>query len=181
MTPKKEAGQALCAAAMVVLRRPAVPPGVRVEAQARGKQRRARDMEGEALVEFAFVLPLLLALVLGLIAFGITLNAYLTLTNATNLSAQLLSISRGQTTDPCNTTVQAFYTAAPNLVQKNLKFTILLDGNNVGGTSCSGAAGDLVEGTTAQVTVTYPCNLNLFGFTFTPSCTLTAETAEDIQ
>ncbi len=58
---------------------------------------RARNEEGQALLEFAYVVPLLLALVLGIIMFGAALNNYLVLTDATAVGARVLSISRGQT------------------------------------------------------------------------------------
>jgi len=160
----------------------AASPGVRVEARSRGKQARARDEQGQTLVEFALVLPLLLTLLLGIIYFGIALNNYITLTNATNVGAQLLSFSRGQTTDPCLTTKQAVIAAAPSLAQANLKFTIALNGTNVATNtatpSCPTAS--LVATQSAAVTVTYPCNLTFF--TFNPgTCTLTAQTTEAIQ
>lgn len=183
--------------------RSAASPGVRVEARSRGERAsaRRRDEQGQALLEFAFVMPILLILVFGVFVFGIALNNYLVLTNATSISSQLLAISRGQTTDPCNTTAQAFYAAAPNLTHGNLTFTIVLDGTASGGVvngttvygpgstpACSssstttGAAADLVSGTAAQVTVAYPCNLNVFGFNFAPQgCTLTAKNAEVVQ
>jgi Flp pilus assembly protein TadG len=155
----------------------------------RGKRAwvRARDEDGQTLVEFAFVMPLLLTLVFGIIVFGIALNNYLVLTNATNISAQVLSISRGQTTDPCNTAVQAFYSAVPNLNKANLTFSFVLNGSSYSGTSCSssstttGAAGNLVAGQNAQLTVTYPCNLNFFGYTPASGCTLTAQVSEVVQ
>lgn len=160
-------------------------PGVRVEARSSGKQARARDEQGQALLEFAFVLPVLLTLLLGVIVFGLALQNYLSLTNATNLSAQLLSMSRGQTLDPCQTTSQAVYAAAPNLIQANLKFTIVLNGttvtNNQKAPSCSGGQQYLVASQNAQVTVTYPCNLNFFLFNPAPGCTLTAQTTEIVQ
>ncbi len=160
-----------------------------VEAQSRGNpmRARARTEEGQAIIEFAFVMPVLFTLVCGVIVFGIALNNYLVLTNATNISAQQLSISRGQTTDPCNTAVQAFYSASPNLIQSSLTFSFVLDGTSYSGTSCSssstttGAAGNLVSGQTAQVTVTYPCNLTFFGFNPASGCTLTAKVSEVIQ
>ena len=148
---------------------------------------RARGEEGQAIIEFAFVMPVLFTLVFGVIVFGIALNNYLVLTNATNISAQQLSISRGQTTDPCNTAVQAFYSAAPNLIQSSLTFSYVLNGSSYSGTSCSssstttGAAGNLVSGQTAQLTVTYPCNLKFFGFNSASGCTLTAKVSEVIQ
>lgn len=163
-------------------------PGVRVEARSSGKQvrARARDEQGQALLEFAFVLPVLLTLLLGVIVFGLALHNYLTLTNATNLGAQLLSMSRGQTLDPCQTTSQAVYAAAPNLIPANLKFTIVLNGTSVATNqpspvTCSGGQQYLVASQNAQVTVTYPCNLNFFIFNPAPGCTLTAQTTEIVQ
>jgi Flp pilus assembly protein TadG len=145
----------------------------------------ARDERGQALLEFALVLPLLLALLLGIVMFGIVFNQYLTLTNATTIGAQLLSVSRGQTTDPCQTTSQAVYAAAPSLNQADLKFTIVLNGtsvaNNVAVPSCGAGGQYLVASTNAQVTVTYPCNLKFFGFNPPSSCILTAQTTEIVQ
>ena len=167
----------------------AAPAAVPVGAPSKGNHvlGRARHEEGQAIIEFAFVMPVLLTLVFGVITFGIALNNYLVLTNATNVSAQQLSISRGQTTDPCNTAAQAFYSAAPNLAQSSLSFSYTLNGTSYTGTSCSssstttGAAGNLVSGQTAQLTVTYPCNLKFFGFNPASGCTLTAKISEVIQ
>lgn len=160
-----------------------------VEAQPKDKQlcARARNEKGQAIIEFALVMPLLLTLVFGVIVFGIALNNYLVLTNATSISAQLLAVSRGQTTDPCNTAVQAFYSAAPNLTRTGLSFSYVLNGSSYAGTSCSsgstttGAAGNLVAGQSAQLAVTYPCNLKFIGFSPSSGCTLTAQVSEVIQ
>jgi len=142
-------------------------------------RRRRGDEDGTALIEFALTAPVLLLLVTAIVSFGIALNNYLQLTNATNASAQALSISRGQTSDPCATTVSAFESAAPRLTQKSLNFSIALNGSTVGGTSCPTAT--LVESEPAQVTVTYPCNFS-FIYNFAPgSCTLSAQTAEAVQ
>lgn len=155
---------------------------------------------GQALYEFALVLPILGMMVLGVIVFGIALNNYLEMTNASAAGAQALAISRGQTLNPCTTVSGPFYNAAPNLTQANLKFTITI-GPPPGGTgssytlasnqaspSCpasspsSPPASDLTQGATATVAVTYPCNLTVFGVRFGPNtCTLTAQTAESIQ
>ena len=144
-----------------------------------GARLRSGNEDGQALIEFALSVPMLLLLVTAIVSFGIVLNNYLELTNATNASAQALSISRGQTSDPCATAVSAFETAAPTLHTSNLGFTIALNAVNVGGTSCPTAT--LVEGQPAQVTVTYPCNFS-FIYNFTPSsCSLRALTAEAIQ
>jgi len=156
---------------------------VRVEARSSGKpaRGRARDEQGQAMVEFALALPLLLTVLIGLVEFGVAFNKDLQLTYATDAAAQVLSISRGQTTDPCQTTSQAVYSAAPYLNQSNLNFTIVLDGHSFTTPSCSGGQQYLFESQSAQVKVTYPCNLQLFGFSPAPNCALTAQTTVLIQ
>jgi Flp pilus assembly protein TadG len=173
-------------------------------AQVRGNDRgggeRDRSERGQALLEFGFLLPILMAVLLGMIVFGIALNNYLELTNGTTAGAQAISISRGQTLDPCGTVAAPFYAAAPNLTQANLSFTITTStGPGGSGTSQtiwpSGAspscpassttsppASYLVQGGTVTVTVTYPCNLVVFHINYAPStCTLTGQSAEAIQ
>jgi Flp pilus assembly protein TadG len=140
--------------------------------------RRRLHRRGQAVLEFALGLPLLLTLITGLVMFGVAFNNELTLTYATDAAAQLLSISRGQTTNPCQTTANAFYASAPYLTQADLTFTIVLNGTSHTGTSCSGAA--LVESETAQVTVTYPASIGIFGFGIS-NFNLTAQTTALIQ
>jgi Flp pilus assembly protein TadG len=146
-----------------------------------------RNEKGSSLIEFALCLPPLLILMTGIFAFGITLGNYVTLTNAVSVGAMQLAISRSQTLDPCATVVSAVYNAAPNLKQTGMTFSYSLNGHAYSGTSCSstsyttGAPGYMVQGTTAQVTVTYPCNLRIYRQNTFPSCLLTATTAELIQ
>ncbi len=148
---------------------------------------RLRDDAGQSLVEFAVTLPVLLLVLTGLCTFGIAINSYMQLTEATNVGARQLAISRGQTTDPCSTASTAMIDAAPLLKSSSLTFKWNFNGNAYSGTSCSsaststGAAGNLVEGTTASMTVTYPCSLKVYGATLISSCVLTAQTAELVQ
>jgi Flp pilus assembly protein TadG len=50
--------------------------------------------DGQAMVEFAIVLPILLVVVLGIIQFGIMFNHYLTLTDAVRAGARQAAVSR---------------------------------------------------------------------------------------
>jgi Flp pilus assembly protein TadG len=183
-----------------IARRVAASLGVRLNARCRAKRDGARGERGQALLEFGFLLPILMGVLLGMIVFGIALNNYLELTNGTTAGAQAISVSRGQTTDPCMTVATPFYAAAPNLTQTNLSFTITTStGPGGSGTSqtlwgsgaspsCPAAsttsppASYLVQGGTVTVKVTYPCNLTVFHINYAPSgCTLTGQSAEAIQ
>lgn len=67
------------------------------------RNRTPRDETGAVMVEFAFVLPLLLMLVIGIIEFGRGYNAKIELTGAAREGARALAL--GQTTDEAATAV----------------------------------------------------------------------------
>jgi Flp pilus assembly protein TadG len=169
----------------------AASPGGRVGIRSLGERARAHhrtgNERGQALVEFAVCLPLLMLILTGMMTFGIALHNYLEMTNAVSVGARLIAISRGQTTDPCATVATAVYNAAPLLKRTSLTFSLALNGTTYPGTSCSspdittGAAGNLVKGSDAQLTVKYPCNLKVFGYNYAPSCIMTTRTTELIQ
>ena len=157
-----------------------------------GRLARARNEEGQSIIEFALVLPMLMTIAMGIFVFGLAFSNYQMLTNGANMGAQALAFSRGQTLDPCKTVASAFYSAAPTLSQKTLTFTITvtpppsgvtnpLGGTTSSSTSTTTGAAALPAGSQASVTVTYPCNLILFGHNFAPTCNLSAQTAEVIQ
>ena len=108
-----------------------MPIGRRTEAsmELRANARCVRERAGErgqSLFEFALVLPILMLVLVGMITFGIALNNFLELTSGATAGAQALSVSRGQTADPCSGGSPHFMRAAPNLAQTNLKFTITI-------------------------------------------------------
>lgn len=168
---------------------------VRAETRLRGELGRfllsAGSEKGQALVEFALVLPVLLLVVTGITTFGIALNNYLQLTEAVGIGGQALSVSRGNTTDPCNT-VSSAVEGASSLTSSSLSFTTKIytsssSSTSYSGASCSststttGAAGNLTQGQAAVVTVTYPCSLAVYNFNIAPTCNLTAQVTEIIQ
>jgi len=174
-------------------KRSTAPMDLRVNARSAGERKGER---GQAMFEFALLLPILMLILLGMIVFGIAMNNYLEMTNGATAGAQALAISRGQTLDPCMTVSGPFFAAAPNLTQANLKFTITVTQggssnvlvSNTANPSCPAAnttsppASYLTQGATATVTVTYPCNLKIFGINFAPpTATFTAQTAESVQ
>ena len=148
---------------------------------------RAGSERGQSLVEFAVSLPLLLVVLTGIFTFGFAFNNYLMLTDAVAVGGRQLAISRGQTTDPCATAANVVYGVAPFLTKSSLGFTFVLNGATYTGATCSssstttGAAGNLVQGGTAKITVTYPCKLSVFGANYAPGCTLTSQNTEVVQ
>jgi Flp pilus assembly protein TadG len=158
-----------------------------------------REDKGSQLVEFALVVPLLVTIVMGIITFGQAFGTYQTLTNAAAAGAQALSIARGQTTNPCTTVSSPVFGVAPTLTQNSIKFTISITppsgvtgtnytlATNMANPTCAAAsttsapASDLQQSWNANVTITYPCYLYIYGVNFAPNCTLTAQTSEAIQ
>jgi hypothetical protein len=130
---------------------------------------------------------LALLVVTGILTFGLAFNNYVMLTEATSVGARALAISRGQTTDPCATASSAVYAAAPLLASSKLSFTFVLNGTTYTGASCSsgssttGAAGNLVQGNNAVLTVNYPCSLGVYGANYAPNCSLQAQMTELVQ
>lgn len=53
-----------------------------------------RNADGQALVEFSLVLPILIALILGMIEFGWVLNGKITLTSAAREGARFYAVSK---------------------------------------------------------------------------------------
>jgi len=76
--------------------------------------RRLRSDGGQAVVELAFVLPLVMLILFGIIDFGLALNNYNADTNLANLAARSASVIGTATYLPCNgtneTTLKAFVT-----------------------------------------------------------------------
>jgi Flp pilus assembly protein TadG len=56
--------------------------------------RRIRQEDGQGMVEFAMVLPILMAVMLGIVQFGIIFNNYETLTDASRVAGRRAATSR---------------------------------------------------------------------------------------
>lgn len=138
------------------------------------------EQDGGPLVEFAMVLPFMLLTLTGIFYLGVSLTLYLQLTNATDIGARQLSISRGQTSDPCSTVSSAIETAAPNITTSNITFSYVIDGNSYSGTTCTAAAPYMIQGKAAQVQASYPVHLGIYGVGWS-TITLKAQTTELIQ
>ena len=125
-----------------------------------------RSEEGQGVVEFAFVLPLLLALVLGIVQFGILFNNYLTITDATRVGARKAAVSRflGDNGAAART---ATYSAASNLKALQLAVTV---------TSTSWTT----PGSDVSVSATYPYTIDILGWVV-KSGNLTSTTHERLE
>jgi Flp pilus assembly protein TadG len=142
--------------------------------------KKSRARRGQSLVEFSLIMPVLFLAMTGMLSFGMTMHDYLALTNGVNYGAQVVSMSRGQTSDPCATAVAAVQSAAPSLASANLSYTFSINGTSYSGTTCTLGAANMIQGVTAKVTVGYPCVLAVYGLS-APACGLKSTTAELIQ
>ncbi len=125
---------------------------------------RARDESGQAMAEFAIVLPVLALLVFAILQFGIAFNHYLTLTDAVRAGARVAAVSR-HASDPAAAATQRVEEAAVNLDAAKLETTVK-----------SSWAG----GSDVSVTATYPYEINLLGIVV-KSGRLTSTTVERVE
>ena len=133
---------------------------------------------GVAAIEFAFLAPVLLMMVIGLCQFALVLSNYLTLESAVAAGARALAISRGDSTPVTDTQNQVFASAA-NLNTANISLSYSVNGSTCSSNAtCSSA---LASGVPANVAATYPCNLVVMGTNFLPGCTLSAAETERVE
>jgi Flp pilus assembly protein TadG len=119
----------------------------------------SRDCAGSVALEFAMVVPLLLAVLLGIVQFAIFFNTMAVLTNATASGALVFSQGRSFPT-PYSSAVSAIQTSAGTLNIANLGITASVSGVPCASdTTCQSAFGS--GGVPAMLTVTYPCPLVL--------------------
>jgi Flp pilus assembly protein TadG len=109
---------------------------------------RLNRSDGQALVEFALVLPLLALLLFGVIQFGIVFNNYLDLTDAVRAGARKAVVS-ANAVDPTGVTKQAVINSAGDIALSQSQVTVTSDWQ----------AGDDVT-----VQASYPYSIDLFGF-----------------
>jgi Flp pilus assembly protein TadG len=145
--------------------------------------RRWRNESGQALIETAVTLPLLLIVVFGIARFGITYNNYIMLTDAVRAGARQLSMSRG-TTNACTKARDRVYASAAPLDEANLTVNMVVGGGSYGfpGSACPSNIGTtMVGGADVTVSATYPCNLTILGVNYNSSCLLTSSSTVRIE
>jgi Flp pilus assembly protein TadG len=129
------------------------------------RQRKSSD-SGQAIVEFALILPVLLLIVLGIIQFGRLYSNDETITNATRAGARVAAVSR-TASDPVGATIQAVKNAAPNLDPSQVTVTVT-------------PAPPWQPGSSVTVTATYPYSIDLLGMVV-KSGTLSSSTTERVE
>ncbi len=127
---------------------------------------RLGDQRGQALVEFALVLPLLVTLLFGIVQFGIAFNNYLVLTDAVRAGARTAAVSR-TAPDPVAAGTSAVQRSAANLDPSALQ---------VGVEAPEGWR----RGRDVTVSASYPYSIDVFGVAF-KSGRLSSRTTERIE
>jgi Flp pilus assembly protein TadG len=128
--------------------------------------RTIRDERGQALVEFALVLPVFALLLFAVIQFGIVFNNYITLTDAVRTGARTAAVSR-YVADPAGASERAVRRAAVNLDTAALAVTVA-------------APSGWQRGRDVVVSATYPYEIDLLGLVV-KSGRLASETTERIE
>lgn len=151
--------------------------------------RRAPDDDGQALVEFALVLPLLLLLIFGMIQFGLVLNTRQSVANA----AQAAAATYAQTLQRDRAGAEAIRVAGPLRSGLNVGDVSYALHRVTGGAGSASAASDIpisadgvgLPGEFVIATVSYrypsPIRASLAGFRFPDSYTIAAEGVARIE
>jgi Flp pilus assembly protein TadG len=121
---------------------------------------------GQAMTEFAIVLPILAVLLFGIIQFGILYNNYVTVTDAARAGARKAAVSRH--TSPSSEGCKTVRSSAATLDQAQLGCSV----------SVSGPLDR--PGADVTVTVTYPYSIDLMGIALKAG-TLQARTTERME
>jgi Flp pilus assembly protein TadG len=118
-------------------------------------RRSLRNQRGQAVTEFAVILPVLLLVLLAIYQFGVVFNNYIQVTAAAREGARKAAVSRssGNCAAVQGMAVSAAKGAAPGLNQSNMNVTVTA--------TCTNNA--YAAGTNTTVTVTYPYSISILG------------------
>ena len=144
-----------------------------------------RREDGQALVEFALVLPILLMVATAITSFGLVFYHYITIEDAVRTGARELSLGRGSTApaplDPCSLAINDTYQSAVDAgLQKN-KINLVVGGQQVFA-GCSGTGTNWTQNNQVQVTATVPCTINIIGMNLScPGGNITAQATDALE
>jgi len=111
-------------------------------------RRRIRQENGQTMVEFALIMPVLCLVLFGIIQFGVLYNDYISLTDATRVGARKAAVSR-QTADPVGLSKEAVRKAATDLDATKLTVNV--------------TANVWAPGADVKVETSYPYELDIMG------------------
>jgi Flp pilus assembly protein TadG len=113
-------------------------------------KRTIKNERGQTMTEFAFVLPILLVLLFGIMQFGIIFNNYVALTDAARAASRKGAVSRNAS-DPRGDCEATGYAAGANLKNPGTDFKL----------TCNST---WAIGSDVTVVATYPYDVNLLGW-----------------
>jgi len=129
-------------------------------------KRTIRNEQGQTMVEFAFVLPILLVMLFGIIQFGVIFNNYVALTDAARAASRKGAVSRNAS-DPKGDCEATGYAAGTNLKNPGTDFVL----------TCN-SSWDI--GSDVTVTARYPYDIKLLDWVVT-SGTLNTTMKERVE
>lgn len=132
--------------------------------------------DGQAIVEFALVLPILMGLLLGIVQFGILFNNYETLTDAARVGARKAAVSRFVGDNGASAQTAA-YAAATGLAKPPL--TVDVTSCTPGMSPCT-TQDWTTPGNEVTVTATYPYSIKILDWTIKAG-NLTTVTKERLE
>jgi Flp pilus assembly protein TadG len=135
---------------------------------AAARTRSIREERGQAMVEFALVVPVLVLLVLGIVQFAIVFNNSMALTDAVRAGARQAAVGR-TSADPIGETVDRVRGAAGHLDQADLDVEVTPSDPST-----------WQQGGDVTVSASYPYEINLLGLVV-KSGTLTSTTTERVE
>lgn len=89
-----------------------------------------RGDEGQSIVEFALVLPLLMTILFCMYSLTMALYQYQQLEYATSVAAQQVGAGRKTLSDPCNTVVTTVTGALPSWTASKFTYTVSITGSS---------------------------------------------------
>lgn len=138
-----------------------------------------RSEHGNAVIETAFMLPIVLLALTGFFTLTNVMHQKLEFAEAVGSGARFLSTDRGDT-DPCAATATKIYAAAPGLSQSSMSLSFNINGTAYPTATCSGTTG-MVAGGTATVTAKFTCTyVPIYGMNL-GACSLYESSTQVIQ
>ena len=140
--------------------------------------------EGQSLVEFGLMAPVMVGLLTALLSLGLCMGNYIALNNAEAEALKIISASSTNsnvTADPCKAVSDAVLGDTGSLISSDIQLTLAFNSSNVLNPAAPGPLFTCAKypvpastnpPTLATITLAYPCNIAVYGFNFARSCLL---------